>query len=949
MKNKLGKRIIASAMCVGMLLSLTPAMNISAAYDYTEVVEKTTSLNIIPEKINAEDFVTRKELAKFIYYMLNVRENGAIYGKEQFYDVDITNEYYEYISVMTGYNLMVGTAEGEFSPEMKTTFAQAVRVILNATGYYKLAREDTEKSFANTAASLGILDGVAYDADSEILVGELVQMIWNTMQLKAVETTISGESKHVVSGTTLLWHYHKIAESKGKVTANEYTSLNREEGTKEGCVVIDNTIYRAGTDYIKDMLGRNIRFYYKNHDDFDENIVMWAEIVGGRQYMFAAAEIKNVVGTSFTTETDYKKKVYSLSPVVNVIFNGKYRPYDARDLQPLIGSVELVDADGDRVYELAIVKSYVPYIVKSCDVNERIIYDKNGRDRIEIDDEAQLTMRCGGKVVALEALAADNILLVAADKTAYDLNDNLIIKSTSTMYDILVSTDIISAVAEEIDTAEGYALIGGEKYDIRAVADSAGKTSIEVGKEQKFYLDAFLNIVYCEASATESGLTVKGIYAFVTKTKYDSFEDKTSIRCIDSDGNWQTLEFAKKARVDGATYRTQSAIYNALTGTGIFTAGRENGRLLTNVGNNEYAYLAVYRLNDDGKISFIDTPYVNTQNETEENSLFLNYYRISGKEREIGVNAGEVTNTSQNYIFQRTWNDKYYIPMSFPIIQVPIDTATNAVMAQEEEERNYSAQKVDGSGIFPDFEGMVFNAGDERVPEFAVQTEAYNSAGERIKNKYRSNIITKVVDSVNADNETVKRISVTGPDGARDLEIVYYVENGVTKSKTPINEEKDPINTGAAYVSGVREISVNDLRKGDVIAYMTSGNQILGITRRFSFYAADGTMNTSYNLSYNSNTRYSESTPSISWGKLYLASDGSVQLYATDRNTRGIYDLSSASIYCYDIAADEFRTIELDELRDYVGLNGNETKTDRILITRRHSNGTDAVVYRNAQ
>lgn len=951
MKSKMLKRIIASLMCVGMLLSMIPMMSISAAYDYSDVVEKTTALNIIPEKIDAEDFVTRKELAKFMYYMLNVKENGAVYGTPEFSDIDKTSEYYEYVSVMTGSRLMIGISDTQFAPDMKVTFGMVARVLLNATGYYQLAREGTMESFTNVAASLGILKNVAYDANSEVLMGELAQMIWNVMQLKAVETTIQGESKYVVADTNLLWHYHKIADSKGKVTANEDTALNRAVGTDEGCVVINDVVYRAGTDYIKNMIGKNVRFYYKSHEDFDEPIVMWAELTSDKQLIFDATEIKTVIGTSFTTEIDNKEKVYSLSSVVNVIFNGKYRPFDARDLMPVIGNVELVDADEDRVYELAIVKSYIPYIVKSVDAKDNIIYDKTGKSRIQIDDEAVYSMTQNGKAVALESFEGNEVLLVAADKTVYDINNVMSVDSAnSRIYEILVSTEIIAGVADEINIGEGYAMINGEKYDIRATIDYAGNTSVEIGKEQIFYIDTFSNVVYAENAVTESGATVKGTYAFVTKTKYDNFEDKTTIRCFDTNGNWNNYGFAEKARIDGATYRNQSTMYDALTGTGIFLASdKATGRLETNAPNGtEYAYLAVLRFNNDGKITFIDTPYVNT-NETEENSLYLNYYRINNREMEIGVDAAEKSNTSQNYIFQHTWNDKYYIPEVFPLIQIPIDKATNKVMVQEEEERHFVSRELKGGNIIPNFEGMVFNAGEERSPEFAVWTQGFNSTGGRIDNDIRSNVITKITDSVNDDNEPIKRIFVTGPDGMRTLDIVYSKDSsGNITSKTPINEEKDPINTSDTYTNGVRTISLSDLRKGDVIAYETSGSQVLGITRRFAFYLPDGSVNTSYNLSYNSNTRYSESTPSISWGKLYLASDSSVQLYATNINSRGVYNLAGASIYCYDLETEEFKTVELNELRDYVGMGG-EAGADRILITRRHSKGADAMVFRNVR
>lgn len=935
MKKRILKRLIASVMCLGIMLSFVP-QSISAEYNYDDVVNLATTLNIIPEKIDANAFVTRKELAKFVCYMINTQENGAVYANKSFYDVSEDNEYYDYISIMAGYNLMVGIEEGVFAPDNRATFAMVVKVLIDATGYYPLAREGDMNSYVQVAASKGMFDNVSYAPNDYIKVGELVQIIWNTLQMNAVETTISGKQKHVVTDVNLLWHYHSIDDGRGMVTATEYTSLNDADGITEGYVKIDKTIYRVGTDRVINLIGRNIDFYYKEHNDFDEKIVMWAQSRTAKEYIFDATEIQSVEGTSFVTKVGSKEKAYTLSGQVNVIFNGKYRPYDARDLQPLIGNVELVDSDQNRVYEMVIVTSYVPYVVKRADVSNNTIYDKSSKPRIEFSEDARVTMTKNGVVANINDIKADNVLLVAADKTTYDANDVLTVDSTnSVLYDILVSDKKLIGTLSEIDREEQCVNFDGVQYDIRATFDSSGNTNVQIGKEQTYYLDAFGNIVYCDVAVSEAGTSVKGIYGFVTKIKYNNVYEVVSIRTFNNNAEWNTYELAEKVRIDGKTYKTPQTIYDALTDPSLST--RANGRFLTNADSTFYAFMAVYRLNDEGKINFIDTPHINTQKEGYDDSLYADYYRINGKEQNIFAGGAEVANTTQNYVFLGTWNSKYVIKTGTAVIEIPYDKTNNVVMVKEDNERFYKTNKTAES--IEGFEGMIFNAGEDKIPEFVLRTKAFSTTGERVGFDYKSNIISKIIDTINSDNEPIKRISIMGPDGRKTLDV---------DSNVPLTHEKK---SGDSTVT--EEITLDALNVGDVIGYQADGNKVLGITRRFSLYTGTGTdktVDTNYDLTHNGTTRYNPGYTATTWGKVYLANDGVVHVYVgSDYANRQVYDLSNTTLYCYDMADNTIKNINIDELRDYLGMGQDDTLADRIFIGSRHTNGTEAFVYRNIE
>lgn len=894
--KKIFNKLISGIMCLGMVLAMLP-IGAGAEYDYTKVVEVTTALNIIPEKINPDDFVTRKELAKFICYMLAAEDNGAVYNSDLFYDVDETNEYYKYISTMSGYGLMVGVSEGVFAPDEKATFSMVVKVLTDAAGYRGIVGENTATAYANFASGKGMLKNVTYTDNGYVKLGELAQLIWNTLKLNAVEDSI-GTNEKVLSNSDLLWHYHKIDDASGRVTANENTYLNKDEKLPKGYIEIDNVLYKAGADYLGELLGKNVDFYYKADDASDEKVILWAEQNDTKTYIYDAKEIENVKKGEFTYKTGSTTKTHKLSEVINVIYNGTYLArFRYSDLMPMIGNVELIDSDSDRVFETAVVKSYIPYVVRGVDAVNRKIFDEGTRPAVEIDEEAKLSVRYNGMLTSLEAVEKEDVLLIAADK--YKVVDGVVIidSENSEIFEILVSKERITGVATEIESSEKTAVIEGENYDISVTYNDAGETKVSINKYSTFYIDAFSNVVYVKTSGGEAK-RVSGTYGFVTRVRYDELEDKTTIRIFDENGTWNTYFFADKVRIDGVSYKEKRDMYDIIN-SGVYGQ-------LTGGENDNGGFVAAFRINSEGKVNFLDT--ANPDPDEEED-----------------INMEMSQALSSTYYYVGTLAKRFLMPNKNNVLAVPT-IASGGYDAKAEEKYRWTNDDVFEDGY--NYNIQVYNADMSGVAEIFIYPSSVSAAPEG--RMYVPAMINRIITTVNEDNELVTRVSVSGGSGAKTIDI---------NEKTNIFKRG---NDGRLLKNDPTQVlKASDLRVGDIIAFVEKDGVATSVGRWLTIYDAKGEISIpQYAAADKEYGNDYSSSQHMDWGNLYMLDESSICILRSDseadRNTallRPYRNNQSASIVCFDVVNREVKTISTDEVQDYMKTN-SLSNCDKVMINR---------------
>ncbi len=869
--------IICTIMC---FFSLSfPAY--SQSNDYSEIVKKLISLNIVPEQIDESEFVTRGDLAKYVCYLLGM-SNGCNDYNTSYRDVELTDINAPYIAKVSELGFMYGVGDGLFLPNDYATSDMVYNVFAKAAGYQKTAVGENEISSVKSK----MFKRVPLQSEDYVKTGEMAQIIWNTLDMNVME--FDGR-KISVGEENLLWKYHKIYREKGLVTANEYTHLDNAKGVAEGYVQIEDKLFKSGTDYLSDMLGRYIDFYYKHDTDRDEDVVLYAENYKGKILEVQDNDIEFADRTQFKYDDGKRIKRVELSPVLNVIYNGKYlAEFRTEDLKPETGNVVLIDSDEDSIYETAIVKSYITYIVKAVDTENRKIYSENFQPTIEINDDAKLNVYKSEKIALFDDIEEKNVLSVAADR--YSENDGVITVDSylSSVYEILISDASISGKPERL--YEDFAEIGGEQYRVSPSLERENK-QITVYADAVFYLDYFGNIVWTDSGNEQR--KAKGTYGFVTRVWMDDYEENILIRLFDENSEWHTYRVADKVCVDGRSYKKGIAAFNIITAENKATiSGDKNG-----------GQMILFAVNKDDQIDYIDTVVCGPE-ESEDSSL------------SIDMELGNAT------YYYNTFNRKSTAVGKCMLI-VPKGENANSYDAYDE-----TSYKWDNVTIFGDGGGsytiQTFNENENGIVEKMLYLKDFSGT---IPQK-TPGIISKIQTGLNSDDEIVTMVTV--------------VNNTDTKTYNITDETLI-----VADYSLNQKLKVSDLKRGDLISYDTNGENFVSINRAFTLYDEDNNL-TGYNDGFGQASNYIRH---MIWGHVYSISPENIRVLcsvsANDTENIFSYYTSGRTLILYDETSGkpQVSKVSSDAIKDYNTVN-NINLTDKVLLFNRYGSNQAVFVYR---
>ncbi len=180
------KKLLALTLALAMVLSVSAFAGYKAdTYkdaasideDAADAIELLYALEIMKGdengNFNATATITRAELAKMIYVVLNHgKDDKAVNytGAKLFSDVPAGVWYEGYVNFMATTKLAQGDGKGNFNPNAPITCAEAAKLMLTAIGYSAEARGYTganwDKNVLSDAAILGLLEGYKYNTNT---------------------------------------------------------------------------------------------------------------------------------------------------------------------------------------------------------------------------------------------------------------------------------------------------------------------------------------------------------------------------------------------------------------------------------------------------------------------------------------------------------------------------------------------------------------------------------------------------------------------------------------------------------------------------------------------------------------------------------------------------------------------------------------------------------------
>ena len=464
-------------------------------------------------------------------------------------------------SEAAAYAVSAELVDSDFDMTGKISGEAAAAVLVNAMGYHKFY---PEKSAYEIALSIGLFNGITEDSSANLKMGNAVVMLCNAIEIPLPVMDGTKELR-IDQDSTIMSVYHDWYEVKGIVKQNENTSLISSQTAAKGTVLINNDTYETGITNAAVLLGRNIKGWaYIPSNGNDENKLIYVE-----EYRNSISEIKaeNIDSISesareiryFESKSADKSKKVSVSPIVKVIYNGKYKQdFSYKDLNIKSGRLVCIDNDNDGKADVILIEEYTFIVADGISYTNEAIYNAYSEpEKFEVDDEAEVYLN--GEKTKYTALPEMSVLAIMSGG---DTTDKIV--------RIEASDKTVSGKVTSINSTDNEVFIDGEAYNLSECYLAAKKANdskcieIKTGNTYKFYLDVFGEIAYAEEGET-------GEYQYVyARNMYESdADDEYFMRYLSMDGEWKTAKIAKKVRYNRTKSYSDSALYN-LMGKGTF-------------------------------------------------------------------------------------------------------------------------------------------------------------------------------------------------------------------------------------------------------------------------------------------------------------------------------------------------------------------------------------------
>lgn len=551
---------------------------------YTDSIERLNGLgiaNIDLDKFEPDKPLTRAEFARMAGGFYDAE--SVIYGSISFSDV---SDEEKGILALAELGIINGYGDGSFGSEDMLSVENALKIAMSMLGYNEyvnvLGGGNTE--YLLQARRIGLMAGIdGLNMNSSLTWGDAVILLDNIIDIDVLEAKVFSSKRDYVAvkGETLLAVYRDIHFVRGVMKANEFTSLNSENGTAKGEVKIGDAIYSVN-DSIIGYLGYELDVWYQEKDGI-KTLVYVQPNSQNRVLTVAARDITDFRSGTLTYFDNDRRSEQRISFDGNVIINGVYQSsYTDNDFKPENGSVSFIDANSDGSYETIIITSIKTAVAGNIATKDEIIYDKFSKAKVyEADDKDERVIHdtYGTEKQFTDIKEGDVIELIISRKT------------DKRRVEITICSDVVSSAVVRLNRSGRDAktvLQAGEyilsKYMTNCIKNKYFAEPI-AGDLYVFHLNSGGEIVYFEADkSTELR------YAYIMKLglEKDNFSQEPLVLLLDQGGEQLTLTMADSFMLDNVSIKKRKAV-------------------LSDLQEAMLGEIVKYKINIRGEIIFIDT------------------------------------------------------------------------------------------------------------------------------------------------------------------------------------------------------------------------------------------------------------------------------------------------------------------------------------------------------
>ena len=557
------------------------------AYEAVNVLGKLGVINGYEDgSFKPDNNVTR---AEFTAMLLRTRGMGSLGSTSienpPFPDVTTSDVSWAIGNIRTaqGMGIINGYEDGTFRPKNNVSYEEAIKMIVCALGYENFSAPGNEwySKYVMTANTLGFLDKSGGTIGTPATRATIAKMLYNCLEVKLAEN--NEETDKTILETDL-----KLKKNVGIIASNNITSLSKPDTQlRDNEIEIDAPnddgsssvlVYKIDNaeDY-KDLFGAQITFYYKEDRNAETRTVVLASVEKSKTITIDAKDIVpgECTGSSIAYyENDDAKETTTAAIASNayVIYNDKlygsnptssvYSAYKANETLPTIGSIKLLDKDGDNTYDVVFVDDYKTYIVSSVTASNHTVVDSVLNQTIvldprELNHEVKF-VDSEGKESSFNNIRVGSVISVKESNPANN-GINYVTVEINSGAKAVISGTVKSVVAGKSVTINGTTY----EFSLQAPWIAGGGVSAPVMDDNgKFYLDRNGDIVAFDKTETKANQ----YYGYLAKAPYDAGGISGEVLYLDiisfDTGKVKRYDVYSETKINGNSFASYSDMVN---------------------------------------------------------------------------------------------------------------------------------------------------------------------------------------------------------------------------------------------------------------------------------------------------------------------------------------------------------------------------------------------------
>ena len=689
---------------------------------------------------NPDRNVTRGEFAKIIAKYAN---KESVTSEENFYD-DVTGDtpYAGYINGMTSLGYINAKSGRVYEPEKNVTLNEAKIAILNVLGYANALSDESE--YLKTASELGIESQIPCGGDEAVTMGGILSLFESSLEADVMKLEVSGTDMKLVKGSDFLESFYGIKLSKGVMNGNNITNYNTNITPKKYTVLINSVEYEIDDDlyFMNDYLGYYMQVAYYEED----NKVVGFKELKNSELVISDTEISGYADgrVYYAEDGENKERSIKIPSDAIIVYNGVVEKSYSEDMFDIAsGSIEFVGGNTDE-YNVVKIYDYDTIVSNGASSENNKVYSMNTSTIYSLEDYDNVIIRTSsGTLKHVGDIKGGNVLSVAESKD----KRNIIIN---------ISDSIVNGKISKINNTDLICVVDGTEYEF---LNSAGLTSDMIGNGGKFYLDYKGRVAWAQITSASDMR-----YAYLVKAGYDDSVGGMFFKIFNDKGEMEMLSQDAEVKIDGDKVTAENiSDYFLYTAEGTLT-------------DKMQPQLIKYKQGSDGVIKEIDTAFKGVNENSSSLSVNLDAYT---KYRQFAARTNRLVDLTSNQ--EAGLYNAMRLGESTVIFKVP-ESSKIAEATDDDYSLVPLTAMIEGKILAGPVLAYDTDFENADLVGALTYTNARTESGLKAEMAF---LVTRVTESINADNEIVP--SVVGYDyqTKKETTLTSYHKQNVFENVKP--------------------------------------------------------------------------------------------------------------------------------------------------------------------